>query len=106
MLILFFSMIRRPTSPTRTTNLLPYTTLFRDQPRWRTPQKRNGRAGHVRSGWSSYGSASEEAAALPQASLLGLSVLAFANVLRCRFGAFHDRIGRGDRKSTRLNSSH
>src|SRR3546814_19789252 len=83
---LFFLMIRRPPRSTRTDTLFPYTTLFR----------------------SPYGPFAQQR--LPVRDLAGLAIhhprrrpaRLVGHVPRSAVR----RVGRADRKSTRLNSSH
>src|SRR3546814_505155 len=90
-LVFFFLMIRRPPRSTRTDTLFPYTTLFRSPrvlrllPVWQTcgaARRRHGGCGTA----PSHGRRSSPETAHPSA-----------------FGSCHTA---GDRKSTRLNSSH
>src|SRR3546814_19511423 len=87
----FFLMIRLPPRSTRTDTLFPYTTLFRSLDRAADAD------GHVQ---------------LRRDDLAGLADLQFvghvAGVDRCARGADRsaELVGQGDRKSTRLNSSH
>src|SRR3546814_16323482 len=82
-IVFFFLMIRRPPRSTRTDTLLPYTTLFRSRAASlpdvaRSPRQQN-RVVEVE----------QHGGMIAAAALLG------------------DRlVGEGDRKSTRLNSSH
>src|SRR3546814_14796224 len=104
-LLCFFFMIRRPPRSTRTDTLFPYTTLFRSAVAARSVLPSPCRA----------------AGAVFQGDALGQQVVAdtvgLSEVLRpAGFNACRDHcldrfclkrpFGRGDRKSTRLNSSH
>src|SRR3546814_13246573 len=100
----FFLMIRRPPRSTRTDTLFPYTTLFRSVD--------DERAGHV----------AEDAGIFAEAEMIDFPhdhrVAGVGSVSACgdarlvgRAGGGaalrdDDRGGDGDRKSTRLNSSH
>src|SRR3546814_12062906 len=72
----FFLMIRRPPRSTRTDTLFPYTTLFRSQHREPRHPPEPPPSGDIR------------------------------NNLRTFVQALNTRLQDGDRKSTRLNSSH
>src|SRR3546814_21084953 len=97
-------MIRRPPRSTRTDTLFPYTTLFRALDRLD-----NARADEV-------GSCGVEAARPPIERRAGLASIGFVcveieqmyrKVARIHLGVpFHEIGIEGDRKSTRLNSSH
>src|SRR3546814_20072842 len=91
-IVLFFLMIRRPPRSTRTDTLFPYTTLFRSprQPLRRLLPRRRIRL--------SPGGGAQVAD--PGADTRG----AREGVVRLRGWVRPN--GRGDRKSTRLNSSH
>src|SRR3546814_14077159 len=78
-----FLMIRRPPRSTRTDTLVPYTTLFRSQGGQPRVAQMDGRSG---------------------ASLCPGTRLSVEDRRRGRPDAEH--AGPGDRKSTRLNSSH
>src|SRR3546814_17481823 len=99
-----------PPRATRTDTLFPYTTLFRSQPAG-AQLRRDGRrelhpafgdgfargdglGGHVNHGGAA----------------LGVEVAEFAGGFRSHYSGFAEAVmaivGRGDRKSTRLNSSH
>src|SRR3546814_12687074 len=92
--VYFFLMIRRPPRSTRTDTLFPYTTLFRSQ-----PIARRGIFADMR-------------------AVLGDAMVALAQRANSGFVVGHRSVGsvsspraalpqrRGDRKSTRLNSSH
>src|SRR3546814_7269567 len=86
-------MIRRPPRSTRTDTLVPYTTLFRssaldggDAGAQDRPYRKDARFARHRSGASTGDDASPR---LPRRAVYR-----------------HQRLGGGDRKSTRLNSSH
>src|SRR3546814_12693202 len=101
-LLFFFYMIRRPPRATRTDTLLPYTTLFRSvdaNEAWRPEQL------------APFGRAlAELGVELIEQPLPASDDGALAGVARpvpiCADESCHDRAGLGDRKSTRLNSSH
>src|SRR3546814_14019045 len=95
----FFLMIRRPPISTRTDTLFPYTTLFRSGGEHRVPAvggdggrvARAAGGGRARVGVAGPGDG--RTAPHPDAQFPSRAV---AEVV----------LGRGDRKSTRLNSSH
>src|SRR3546814_14702135 len=87
--VVFFLMIRRPPRSTRTDTLFPYTTLFR------SPQLHALADGDVRHAIVVGVLADVDPA---HADLAGLKAEALQEIL--------DDLGVGDRKSTRLNSSH
>src|SRR5207244_12626828 len=89
LLFIYLSILRTP--PTST--LFPYTTLFRSRQYARIPQRvRSQRSRHAQlfEGW--------------YARVFRGRATATGKEGRSRCG--HGREGRGDRKSTRLNSSH
>src|SRR3546814_16428857 len=87
-IMFFFLMIRRPPRSTRTDTLFPYTTLFRSIESARAAEDAGEDAGAV-SGCGTAGGG--RGADTDRASALSLVAA---------------RPGLGDRKSTRLNSSH
>src|SRR3546814_14809396 len=82
-MVIFFLMIRRPPRSTRTDTLFPYTTLFRSSGALAGSRHRRGR---------------RPPRLVPRAS--GPAVTPPLDKLKI------ERVGPGDRKSTRLNSSH
>src|SRR3546814_13066675 len=91
---LFFFMIRRPTRSTRTDTLFPYTTLFRSRQPMLAQKQRSAAGRHQ-------GEATpQQFAGNRQHS--GLVRIAYRDERLARL----DRTDAGDRKSTRLNSSH
>src|SRR3546814_17734120 len=89
-LVFFFLMIRRPPRSTRTDTLFPYTTLFRSPPARRRDSRRRRRHGPL--GGGLHRQLPRERAAQPGGRADG------GEHLPARW--------HGDRKSTRLNSSH
>src|SRR3546814_1764571 len=107
--MLFFLMRRRPPRSTRTDTLFPYTTLFRSQNKEAAPTKQrlqHGTESRAESHATSH--RSEQPAEGP--STLFVRIQAADE----HQGERHDATGtqagqgtpQGDRKSTRLNSSH
>src|SRR3546814_14338218 len=97
--LVFFLMIRRPPRSTRTDTLFPYTTLFRS-----APAGQRGRFGAERDHPERHGGARIDIAAVGGADeRIDLGGEIGRNHILAR-----DLRGReqGDRKSTRLNSSH
>src|SRR3546814_15873641 len=84
-LLLFFLMIRRPPRSTRTDTLFPYTTLFRS----------TGRMIELFAGRATEVSGIDRSAEMLRLARAKLEAAGIAADLR-----------QGDRKSTRLNSSH
>src|SRR3546814_20849898 len=104
MLSFFFLMILRPTRSTRTDTLFPYTTLFRSySPTRQIPDEdRRHRKGNRHIRWHPNLSAHASPAAVA-------TPLRFATDLppqRVQTTWLHPICTSGDRKSTRLNSSH
>src|SRR3546814_19419281 len=101
----FFLMIRRPPRSTRTDTLFPYTTLFRSLS-WTVERNRPGvvldshgivgATVRVAERWDRKTVAAELARRRPD-----MIVLAYGTN-----EGFDDALTAGDRKSTRLNSSH
>src|SRR3546814_16495263 len=96
MLLFFFLMIRRPPRSTRTDTLFPYTTLFRSPVAAHAQVPEAGQRPEDKES-----KADEDAARGDEAN--GPADLV-AETLRARRQP--ERGDRGDRKSTRLNSSH
>src|SRR3546814_2366878 len=102
--VLFFLMIRRPPRSTRTDTLFPYTTLFRS----------GYGARRARRAWRHHARAADKPEQFPQRPDLARMDDRTGRDRACRHrharaDAAHPRCGRaerGDRKSTRLNSSH
>src|SRR3546814_12180704 len=105
-MLFFFLMIRRPPRSTRTDTLFPYTTLFRSSHRKQEAvmprgdksaytEKQKRKAEHIEEGYRERGVGEEEA-----------ERRAWATVNKMDHGGKKNGSGRGDRKSTRLNSSH
>src|SRR3546814_13027335 len=95
----FFLMLRRPPRSTRTDPLVPYTTLFRSL------------AGKIfEAGVVAVGAIGGEGLAAAFELDAMLAVMAFISALgveiRLHFQLVMFGLGRRDRKSTRLNSSH
>src|SRR3546814_12307028 len=112
-------MIRRPPRSTRTDTLFPYTTLFRSldgsqAPRTGgangRPQKSEGQViaeAQRRAGIMAYGGENGGGVGGAVAAATGLSMGGGAGGQGAQLiGASADGDGQGDRKSTRLNSSH
>src|SRR3546814_18842024 len=105
MFFFFFVMIRRPPRSTRTDTLFPYTTLFRS-------------GGRILSSWlPDYGLVSDAVLCLLLMTAIGYAVALNRKLAALRstrgeleklFADFAAATGQaeGDRKSTRLNSSH
>src|SRR3546814_15863657 len=89
LVVVFFVMIRRPPRSTRTDARFPYTTLFRSpaRPRPRGRVAIGGQVGEGRAG---------DVQAVPRRRRQVL----------LQAGRGRARVAAGDRKSTRLNSSH
>src|SRR3712207_7805953 len=83
----FFLMIRRPPRST----LFPYTTLFRSRPRFSLREKHPAR---------------DDREVCPRGCRVEYSLRARAFDWRAHAGRFRRGRRGGDRKSTRLNSSH
>src|SRR3546814_15785966 len=96
-LMFFFLMIRRPPRSTRTDTLFPYTTLFRSLgPQVLAPAEEVGHMAAVGVERPRDGCAA--AADVEHERDPGVGELRPDRIER--------RVGRGDRKSTRLNTSH
>src|SRR3546814_11322981 len=97
-------MIRRPPRPTRTDTLFPYTTLFRS----RTVPRLVTRRALARGRRDGAGAVARERERLRPAAAAGGAALAADGRAPRSAGLdpAHPRRPRGDRKSTRLNSSH
>src|SRR3546814_12305969 len=107
MVVFFFLKIRRPPESTRTDTLFPYPTLFRSPRRRGRPPVRPRRAPR-RAGTL----AARDGPRLPLLRLAGRARGDARLGARggpadaLRWALARPRPGRGDRKSTRLNSSH
>src|SRR3546814_11682939 len=98
-LLVFFLMIRRPPGSTRTDTLFPYTTLFRsgdDNGNWTTEHRAQG-------GWSP---AQAAAGASGEVRLDRAGDSHFYADTDVDGANIRMMVDSGDRKSTRLNSSH
>src|SRR3546814_16689574 len=98
-------MIRPPPRSTRTDTLFPYTTLFRSRPC--APSERD----EIRAGLTAIESGlSSRSARATARQQLAVRVLDEHRAVSSRLRAIFERLGEvpdpGDRKSTRLNSSH
>src|SRR3546814_14799235 len=121
--VVFFLMIRRPPRSTRTDTLFPYTTLFRSgalidnqfqraaPQQSRNPFRRAGVA-EVPAAHGLLGDMDRRVAGGAECVGHAIGVMRRAmegqeDVSHCRFlPRFHRNARTGDRKSTRLNSSH
>src|SRR3546814_11574843 len=104
----FFLMIRRPPRSTRTDTLFPYTTLFRSGANWTEVTDFGAR--FTQHGYSGSAQVLAHRAFVNRNDGLQTSVLDFGKTLagktaQIRFHVASDELN-GDRKSTRLNSSH
>src|SRR3546814_7372222 len=101
-------MIRRPPRSTRTDTLFPYTTLFRS---FRAVARADHRAARARAfgvqalAFGLVEPGAQDAERLGLVLVLRFLVLLDDDEAGGQMGDAHRRIG-GDRKSTRLNSSH
>src|SRR3546814_19993182 len=96
-LVFFFLMIRRPPRSTRTDTLLPYTTLFRSVG---GGPKLTGGVVFPTIGRTGRCDKPTRPPLQPGPAVAGCKTACYTSVMRYRF------IILGDRKSTRLNSSH
>src|SRR3546814_18287208 len=114
-------MIRRPPEPTRTSTLVPYTTLFRSDVDHRAPavvavarQLGQGELDGAADGGAAAGEKARRVVdrrrEIGDAVLVGQHLPVHRHLLTAVVGPLDHRDGdaaaAGDRKSTRLNSSH
>src|SRR3546814_20176796 len=100
-------MLRRPPRSTRTDTLLPYTTRFRSHSGVRSGWWA-GNGADAPDAWANY--SQKVVNGMAAANRVAAPTAAFRATMRGLYGPVpHGRVirnGRGDRKSTRLNSSH